>query len=181
MPSLATRVAAETLRLLPRKRISRGLGSIASFHAAASLPGGSGLLRQAIDLYVKAYDVDLGEAEIPPGGFDSFDAFFTRALRPGARPVEGGERITTDNRAIGTPGYMAPEQVVGVARVDARVDVYALGAVLYEMLSGELPVEGQTAMQLMASTAEDDPIPLAAWCPEHRGPVDALLMGRAHE
>lgn len=105
------------------------------------------------------------------------DAIVPRLVDFGlARPVEGGERITTDNRAIGTPGYMAPEQVVGVARVDARVDVYALGAVLYEMLSGELPVEGQTAMQLMASTAEDDPIPLAAWCPEHRGPVDALLM-----
>lgn len=85
MPSLATRVAAETLRLLPRKRISRGLGMLASRPASASA------LRQAIDLYVRAYGVDLTEAQVPEGGFETFDDFFTRALVPGARPVEGDE------------------------------------------------------------------------------------------
>src|SRR5690606_29758813 len=84
-PSLATRVAAETLRLLPRKRISRGLGVLASRPASASA------LRQAIDLYVRAYGVDLTEAQVPEGGFETFDDFFTRALVPGARPVEGDE------------------------------------------------------------------------------------------
>ena len=93
-----------------------------------------------------------------------------------ARPVEGGERITTDNRAIGTPGYMAPEQVVGVGRMDGRADVYGLGAVLYEMLSGELAVDGDSAMQLMVSTAEDDPIPIEVWCPELAGPGGGVLM-----
>ncbi|GAB5548814.1 MAG: archaetidylserine decarboxylase [Sandaracinaceae bacterium] len=134
MPSLATRVAAETLRLLPRKRISRGLGSIASFHAAASLPGGSGLLRQAIDLYVKAYDVDLGEAEIPPGGFDSFDAFFTRALRPGARPVEGGEEILV-SPADGRVEDCGP--VEPGARVHVKGHDYSLGELLGDPRDGE--------------------------------------------
>jgi phosphatidylserine decarboxylase len=84
MPSLATRVAAQTLRLLPRKRISRGIGRL------ASQPASSAIVRQAIDLYVRAYGVDLAEAEIPPAGFRTFDEFFTRALREGSRPLEEG-------------------------------------------------------------------------------------------
>lgn len=85
MSSAASRVAAETLRLLPRKRMSRALGRI------AALPASRAVLSQAIDLYVRAYDVDLAEAEIPPGGFATFDEFFTRRLKPGARPIEGDE------------------------------------------------------------------------------------------
>lgn len=85
MPSAATRLAAETLRLLPRKRMSRALGRVAAF------PAGRSLLAQAIELYVRAYDVDLAEAEVPPGGFATFDEFFTRRLKPGMRPIEGGE------------------------------------------------------------------------------------------
>lgn len=85
MPSATSRVAAETLRLLPRKRLSRALGRI------AATPTPSPALRHVIDLYVRAYDLDLSEAEIPPGGYRTFDEFFTRRLKPGARPIEGGE------------------------------------------------------------------------------------------
>jgi phosphatidylserine decarboxylase len=87
MPSPATRVAAETLKLLPRKRISRALGRI-----AASAPP-AGALERAIDLYVRVYSLDLSEAEIPEDGFRTFDEFFTRRLKPGARPIEGDERV----------------------------------------------------------------------------------------
>lgn len=86
MPSLATRVAAETLRLLPRKRLSRGLGRLAAKAA------GRGVLERAIAAYAGAYDVDLSEAVVPEDGFRTFDEFFTRALVPGARPVEGDDR-----------------------------------------------------------------------------------------
>ena len=86
MPSFATRVAAETLRLLPRKGLSRGLGRVASSGATRAL------LDRAIAAYVRAYDVDMNDAVVPPGGFRSFDEFFTRPLRPGARPLAGDER-----------------------------------------------------------------------------------------
>lgn len=86
MPSLATSVAAETLRLLPRKRLSRALGRVAAF------PTSQALIAQAVDLYVRAYGVDLGEALVPEGGFRTFDEFFTRRLKDGARPIEGDER-----------------------------------------------------------------------------------------
>lgn len=79
---VTTRLAAETLRLLPRKRLSRALG-----RAAASEPPRA-LLSRAIDLYVRAYQVDLTECVVPEGGFRTFNEFFSRPLVPGARPVD---------------------------------------------------------------------------------------------
>lgn len=76
------RLTADTLRVLPRKRMSRALGRIADLRAP------SAMLDRAIDVFVRVYDIDLSDYEIPPGGFRSFDEFFTRTLRPGVRPID---------------------------------------------------------------------------------------------
>ena len=78
----ATRLAAETLRVLPRKRLSKMFGVAAAAHVPAAM------LARAIDVYVRAYDVDLTECDVPPGGWPTFNAFFTRALRDGLRPID---------------------------------------------------------------------------------------------
>ena len=74
-----------------------------------------------------------------------------------ARAVEaaGGERLTGTGIAVGTPAYMSPEQAVGQADVDARSDVYALGCVVYEMVSGQPPFEGTTPQEMLAKHAVD--------------------------
>ena len=61
-----------------------------------------------------------------------------------------GSRITASGVAVGTPLYMSPEQAAGEREVDARADIYALGAVLYEMLAGEPPFTGPTAQAITA-------------------------------
>src|SRR5688572_16271242 len=72
----------------------------------------------------------------------------------------GGQRITQTGLSLGTPQYMAPEQAAGEKSVDARADVYALGAVLYEMLSGEPPFTGPTTQAVIARVLTAEPTPL---------------------
>ncbi len=73
----------------------------------------------------------------------------------------GGERLTATGISIGTPAYMSPEQASGERVVDARSDVYALGAVLYEMLAGTPPHTGSSAQAIMAKVLTTDPAPIA--------------------
>jgi phosphatidylserine decarboxylase len=83
--TLGTIAAAQLIRVLPRTRISRTVGRLCDLRLAP------GLARGIVSLYARAYRVDLSEAEIPgpDGAFPSFDAFFTRKLRPGSRPAVG--------------------------------------------------------------------------------------------
>ena len=62
----------------------------------------------------------------------------------------GSEQLTDTGLAVGTPAYMSPEQAAGDRDLDARTDIYALGAVLYEMLAGEPPFTGPTAQAVIA-------------------------------
>jgi serine/threonine-protein kinase len=62
----------------------------------------------------------------------------------------GGQRMTQTGLSLGTPQYMAPEQAMGDKNVDARADIYALGAVCYEMLIGEPPFTGPTPQAIIA-------------------------------
>jgi serine/threonine-protein kinase len=62
----------------------------------------------------------------------------------------GGTRLTETGLSIGTPHYMSPEQAMGDRELDARSDVYSLGAMLYEMLSGDPPYTGSTAQAIVA-------------------------------
>jgi len=69
----------------------------------------------------------------------------------------GGERLTETGLSLGTPEYMSPEQASGVRDVGARSDIYSLGAVLYEMVTGEPPQRGATVQAVMAKLLSERP------------------------
>jgi serine/threonine-protein kinase len=74
----------------------------------------------------------------------------------------GGDRMTETGMSLGTPQYMSPEQAMGEREITARSDVYALGAMTYEMLAGEPPFTGPTAQAIVAKIVASEPVPLAA-------------------
>lgn len=74
----------------------------------------------------------------------------------------GGARMTETGMSLGTPQYMSPEQAMGERDITARSDVYALGAVLYEMLLGEPPFTGPTAQAIVAKVMTEKPSGIVA-------------------
>ncbi|MBA3580528.1 MAG: protein kinase [Gemmatimonadaceae bacterium] len=80
-------------------------------------------------------------------------------------------QLTTVGIALGTPTYMSPEQAMGEPDVDHRADIYAIGAVGYEMLTGRPPFAGPTAQTILAAHVTEQPRPVT----ERRAAVSALL------
>ncbi len=82
-------------------------------------------------------------------------------------PIAGPEastpslEVTADGVAVGTPAYMSPEQVEG-KRVDARADIFALGVLLYEMLTGRRPFKGETKLAVASAILSQDPVPITS-------------------
>lgn len=69
----------------------------------------------------------------------------------------GGNRITQTGLSLGTPQYMSPEQATGDRVIDARSDIYSLGALTYEMLTGEPPHTGTTSQAVIARVLTEKP------------------------
>ena len=74
----------------------------------------------------------------------------------------GGARMTQTGLSLGTPSYMSPEQAMGERSIDARSDVYALGAMTYEMLAGEPPFTGPTVQAIVAKVMSSEPVPITS-------------------
>ncbi len=72
----------------------------------------------------------------------------------------GGGRMTETGMSLGTPHYMSPEQAMGEREITARSDVYALGAMTYEMLVGDPPFTGSTAQAIVAKVVTERPRPI---------------------
>jgi tRNA A-37 threonylcarbamoyl transferase component Bud32/predicted hydrocarbon binding protein len=90
-------------------------------------------------------------------------------------PFGQSPSLTTDGMIVGTPAYLAPERI-GNDPVDARTDLFGLGVLLYELISGRLPYEGDSTLTMLASIARGDPIPLARAAPAVPRDVGDFVM-----
>ena len=88
----------------------------------------------------------------------------------------GGSSLTSLGVALGTPAYMAPEQAAADPNVDRRADIYALGAMGYEILTGRPPFTGMNPQGVLAAHVMQAPVPLSDQRPAVPAALNALIM-----
>ena len=88
----------------------------------------------------------------------------------------GGSRLTETGMSLGTPDYMSPEQAMGEREITGRSDVYALGVIAYEMLTGDPPFTGRTAQAVVARLVTEAPRPMRAQRRSIPAQVEAAVL-----
>ncbi len=93
-----------------------------------------------------------------------------------ARDLGASEGLTQTGTVMGTPEYMAPEQAEGRGEIGPAADIYALGVVVYQMLSGGLPFEAETPMGMVAARLVHEPRSLSTVCASLPPGLEAVVM-----
>ncbi|HET9959746.1 MAG TPA: protein kinase [Polyangiaceae bacterium] len=88
----------------------------------------------------------------------------------------GEANLTRTSTMMGSPLYMSPEQMRSARDVDRRTDIWALGAILYQLFSGRTPFHGETLPELVSAILTDDPAPLCNARPELPRELEAIVM-----
>ncbi|HTU91149.1 MAG TPA: serine/threonine-protein kinase, partial [Gemmataceae bacterium] len=93
-----------------------------------------------------------------------------------AKRVDADHSLTESGAIVGTPRYMAPEQASGRKDLTVAVDVYSLGVVLYERLTGQTPFTGETVLELLRQAREEEPPRLSSVCPGLNRDLETLCL-----
>lgn len=101
-----------------------------------------------------------------------------KALRQSRQGEErrGRARTPSAGIALGTPAYMAPEQAAADPTIDHRADIYALGCVAYEMLTGKPPFSGRSPQKILAAQVAERPVPVSLVRPDASPALEAIVM-----
>lgn len=146
--------------------VARALGLVAQVCRALSAAHARGVVHRDLkpdNVFVVVDDDGAERAKLLDFGISRID------------PIGAGARLTRAGAIIGTPEYMSPEQASGGV-VDHRADVYALGVLLYEVLTGALPLEGDTPLATLVAHQSQMPKPPSARRAAIPLDVDAVVL-----
>jgi serine/threonine-protein kinase len=137
---------------------------------ALAPPQAAHVVIQALDALAHAHHAGVVHRDLKPANLMITHNGVVKVMDFGIARVLGTEHFTQSGFMMGTPAYMAPEQVLG-GDIDGRADLYAIGVVLYRLLSAQLPFSADTAIAMVQKQVSDSPIPIAqvqpglpAWC-----------------
>jgi serine/threonine-protein kinase len=152
----------------------------------------AGIVLQLLDALVRFHDQDLIHRDIKPDNVMVLDGPPFQEDIPRIKLIDFGiakslrdqsnVKLTQDGTVFGTPEYMAPEQAIGVpGAVDHRADLYAVGAVLYEGLSGQAPFLASTPLAVLHRVVNAKPTPLPETVPEALRDVVFKALAKAKD
>jgi len=162
----------------------RSLDGVLSRHKKLSIGAALRVAIQAASALSAAHSAGIVHRDLKPANIflvDTGDQLFVKLLDFGiskrTEELHQGRKLTGEFDILGTPDYMAPEQALGkTAAVDHRGDQYALGVILYEMLTGQVPFVADDVMELLQRVIRDAPVAPSALREELPRLVDEAIL-----
>ena len=137
------------------------------------------LCMQSLAALAHAHSLGVVHRDLKPANIMFTESGMVKVMDFGIARVVGTEHLTSAGFMMGTPAYMAPEQVLG-EDIDARADLYAMGVVLYHLLTGQLPFRGHTPFEMAQSRLRDQPTPVRSVRAELPEWLEAVLGMAIH-
>jgi hypothetical protein len=162
------------MELLEGRSLATRLKSGGPLATAEAVP----LFRKVCDALTAAHQLGIVHRDLKPGNVFLCNDGSVKVLDFGMSKFTEAEALTQDGYTLGTPEYMSPEQCIG-APVDARTDLYAFGVLMYEAVSGTLPIPGKNRRELLELHQSAIPATLRERVPDLDVPAqldEAIMM-----
>lgn len=177
-PNIATlfELAEHEGQLLMIMEFVRGETLDRMSHHTGPLPIDSAarLSLQVLDALGHAHRAGVVHRDLKPANLMLNEAGLIKVMDFGLARIIGTEHLTNDGFMVGTPAYMAPEQVLG-REIDGRADLYAMGVVLYRLLTGCLPFNAESGIAMVHKQISDEPAPIRQVRPDLPEALEQIL------
>ena len=130
---------------------------------------------QVLNALAHAHRAGIVHRDLKPANVMVTDGGVVKIMDFGIARMLGGEQLTHAGSMMGTPAYMAPEQVLG-GEIDGRADLYAVGVLFYRLLSRELPFKADTAIAMAQKQVADPPTPIRSFRPNLPPWCESLII-----